>query len=102
MSISKFYDIWLTLRHVGDMSTTFPIKIPNTPNYLPYSDEDQNKTTFGDLDEEVMPEVGNKYVHASIMLPCGSQLMHGTVKACKQDLDGNPICCQSDNPILDT
>ncbi len=28
--------------------------------------------------------------------------MHGTVKACKQDLDGNPIGCQSDNPILDT
>ncbi len=28
--------------------------------------------------------------------------MCGTVKARKRDLDGNPIGCQSDNPILDT
>ncbi len=28
MLISKFYDIWPTLRHVKDMSTTFPTKVP--------------------------------------------------------------------------
>ncbi len=78
------------------------VGIPDTPEYLLYSGEDQNETTFPDLDEEVTPEVGDKYVHALVILPCGSQLMHGTVKSCKQDLDGNPIGCRSDNPILDT
>ncbi len=57
------------------------VGIPDTPDYLPYSDGDQNKTMFPDLDEEVMPEVGNKYKQSSVMLPCGSQLMCGTVKA---------------------
>ncbi len=58
--------------------------------------------TFPDLDEEVIPEVGDEYVHASIMLPCRSQMMCGMVQACKQDLDGNPIGHHLDNPILDT
>ncbi len=78
------------------------VGIPDTPEYLLYSDEDQNETTFPDLDEEVTPEVGDKYVHASMMLPRGSQLMHGTMKVRKQDPDGNPIGQRSDNPILDT
>ncbi len=43
------------------------VGIPDTPEYLPYSDEDQNETTFPDLDEEVTPEVCDKYVHASCM-----------------------------------
>ncbi len=67
------------------------VGIPNTPEYLPYSDEDQNETMFPDLDEEVTPEAGDKYLHASVMLLRGSQLMHGTVEAHKQDLDGNLI-----------
>ncbi len=46
-----------------------------------------------------MPEVGNEYAYALLMLLCGSQMMHGTVKAFKWDLDGNPIGCQYDNPI---
>ncbi len=36
------------------------------------------------------------------MHPRESQMMRGTVKSCKRDLDGNPIGCQSDIPILDT
>ncbi len=44
----------------------------------------------------------DEYMHALVVLPRGSQMMHGTIKACKRDLDGNPICWQSDNPILDT
>ncbi len=56
---------------------------------------------FPDVDEEVTPEVGDEYVHALVMLPHGSGMMCGTVKAQKWDLDGNPIGCQSDNPILD-
>ena len=58
--------------------------------------------TFPDLDKEIMPEVGDEYVHALVMLPRGSQMTCGTVKVRKQDLDDNPIGCQSDNPILDT
>ncbi len=47
--------------------------------------------TFPNLDEEVTPEVGDEYVHASVMLPNGSGMMRGTVKAQKRDKDGNPI-----------
>ncbi len=57
------------------------VGIPNTPKYIPYSDDDQNEKTFPDLDEEITPEVGDEYVHASVMLLHGSQLMCGTVKA---------------------
>ncbi len=39
--------------------------------------------TFPDLDEEVTPEAGDEYVHASVMLLCGSQMMQGTAKAHK-------------------
>ena len=46
------------------------VGIPETPEYVQYSDEDHNKTTFPDLDEEIMPELGDEYVHVSIMLPC--------------------------------
>ncbi len=54
------------------------------------------------MDEEITPKVGDEYVHVSVMLLHGSQKMCGTVRAHKWDLDGNPIGCQSDNPILDT
>ncbi len=54
------------------------------------------------MDNEVTPEAGNEYVHALLMLLHGSQLMRVTVKARQWDLDGNPIGCQLDNPILDT
>ncbi len=90
---------------LGDKLTRAELEevgIPDTPEHLPYVDEDQNKRTFPDLDEEVTPEAGDEYVHALVMLPCGSQMMSGTVRARKRDLDGNPIGCRSDNPILDT
>ncbi len=68
------------------------VGIPNIPEYVPYADKDQNKMIFPDLDEEVMPEVSGEYMHLSVILPHGNHIMHGTVKACTQDLDGNPIC----------
>ena len=46
--------------------------------------------TFPHLDEEIMPEAGDEYIHTSVMLPRGSQMMQGTLKAHKQDQDGNP------------
>ncbi len=54
------------------------VGIPDTPEYIPYADEDQNKVRFPDLDNEVAPEVGDDYMHASVMILCGSQMMHGT------------------------
>ncbi len=36
------------------------VGIPNTPEYIPYSDEDQNEKMFPDLDEDIMPEVGDQ------------------------------------------
>ncbi len=66
------------------------VSILDTLECVPYADEDQNEMTFPDLDEEITSGVGDKYVHASMMLPCGSQTMHGTVIACKQDHNGNP------------
>ncbi len=99
----------VTLRETAEESLGEKLKcaelkevgIPNTLEYLLYSDKDQNETIFPDLDEEVTPEVGDEYVHALVMLPCGSQLIHGTMKARKRDLDGNPIGHQLDNPLLD-
>ncbi len=67
-----------------------------------FTDEDQNYTTFLCLDKEVTPEVGDKYVHASEILPLGIQMMHGNVRAHIWDCDGNPICHRSNNPIIDT
>ncbi len=80
--------------HLGDKLTRADLEevgVLDTPEYLPYVDEDQKEMTFPDLDDEVTPEAGDEYVHASIMLLCGSQMMQGTVKALKQDLDGIPI-----------
>ncbi len=54
------------------------VSIPDTPEYLPCTDKDQNKAMFPDLDKEIMLEVGNEYVHASIMLPHGSQIVCST------------------------
>ncbi len=63
------------------------------PEYILYTDEDQNERTFPDLDEEGTPKVGDEYMHASVMLPHGSQMMHSIIRACKQDLDSKPIGC---------
>ncbi len=80
---------WDALEEVG---------IPDTPEYLPYANKDQNEGMFPNLDEEITPETGDEYVYASIMLPRGSKMVCGAVIACKHDKDGNPIRRQSDNP----
>ncbi len=49
--------------HLGTKPTCAKLDevgIPDTLECLPYSDEDQNESTFPDLDEEVTPEVGDK------------------------------------------
>jgi hypothetical protein len=53
-------------------------------------------------DAEVMPEIGDNYLSAELMLPKGGVLVKGHVTARKRDWDGNPIGHANDNPILDT
>ncbi len=88
--------------HLGARLTCVKLEevgMTDTLQYVLYADKNQHETTFPDLDEETMPEVGDEYVHTLVMLLRGSQMMCGTVRACKQDLDGNPIL--PTNPILD-
>ncbi len=42
------------------------VGIPDTPQYILFVNKDQNKMTFLDLGEEIMPDAGDKYVSASI------------------------------------
>ncbi len=78
------------------------VGISDTLGYIPYADKDQNEMNLSDMDEEGTPEVGDEYLHVSVTLLCGSQMIHGTINTHKQDLDGNPICCWLDIWILDT
>ncbi len=53
-----------TKEHLGARLTLTELKevsISDTPENVLYTNEDQNETTFPDLDEEVMPELGNEY-----------------------------------------
>ncbi len=76
------------------------VGIPDMPEYVPYADEDQNKMAFFDLDKEITPEAGNKYVQTFVMHSYG-WMMCGTVKACKYDCGSNPVGCRLVNLILD-
>ncbi len=49
-----------------------------------------------------MPETGDNYLSAELMLPKGGVLVKGHVTAHKGDRDGNPVGRANDNPILDT
>ncbi len=85
-----------TEKHLGAKLTHNELEevgIPDTSEYVPYADEDQNEMKFPDWDEEFPPEVGDKYIHLSVMLPCGSQMIHCTFIASKWECDGHPIGC---------
>ncbi len=45
---------------------------PSMPVFVLYADKNQNQKIFPNLDEEIMPEVGDKYMHASVIFSCGS------------------------------
>ncbi len=53
------------------------------------------------LDEEVTSEVGDKYVQASIMIPCSINFAWGTVVSHKRNTEGNIIQHAHVNLILD-
>jgi hypothetical protein len=68
----------------------------------------------GDVDDEIptsslgidvklpMLEAGDNYVNASLMLPRGNLLAHGTVIGRKRDARGDPIGYANANPIMDS
>jgi hypothetical protein len=49
-----------------------------------------------------MPEAGDNYVNASLMLPRSNLLVHGTVIGQKRDARGDPIGNANANPIMDS
>jgi hypothetical protein len=71
-----------------------------TPDPTYYDDTDAMDPEYGDA--EVMPEIGDNYLSAELMLPKGGVLVKGRITACKRDRDGNPCGRANDNPILDT
>ncbi len=68
----------------------------------------------GDADDEIpspslgvdvelpMPEAGDNYVNASLMLPRGNSLARGTVIGQKRDARGDPIGNANTDPIMDS
>jgi len=68
----------------------------------------------GDADDEIpspslgvdvelpMPEAGDNYVNASLMLPRGNSLARGTVIGQKRDARGDPIGNTNTDPIMDS
>ena len=59
------------------------IGLESIPQYDPYEDETQNEQTFPQLTEELglMPEVGDYYIWAEILLSSGDQMARGHVVA---------------------
>ncbi len=59
MSISKFYNIWPTLRQVGNMLTKFPIKQGRESGNSKYDEEDMSEGSFNGEEEvlEIMQSV---------------------------------------------
>ena len=65
--------------------------LENTPQYDPFEDESQNKQIFPQLAEDLepMPEVGNHYIGAEILIPRGNQMARGHVMTWSCDANGN-------------
>ena len=108
----------------------FPdLDIPDTPELNPFDDVDYagrddewvkrwrvftGDGLTGDADDEIpslsigvdvelpTPEAGDNYVNASLMLPRGNSLAHGTVIGRKRDARGDPIGNANANPIMDS
>ena len=78
--------------------------LENTPQYDRYEDEIQNEQTFLQLAErlEPMPEVGDHYTGAKILLYRGNKMARGHVVARSHDASGNSIGRAHLNHNLDT
>ena len=74
------------------------IVLENTLQYDLYEDETQNEQTFPQLAEELepMPEVGDQYIGAEILLPRRNKMARG------HNTGGNVMGRVHANPIIDT
>ncbi len=71
-----------------------------TPDPTYYDDTNAMDPEYGDA--EVIPEIGDNYLSAELILPKGGVMVKGRVTARKRDRDSNPVGRANDNPILDT
>ena len=67
------------------------IGLEYAPQYDPYEDETRNEQTFPQPAEvlEPMPEVGDHYIGAEILLPRGNEIAGDHVVAWSHDASGN-------------
>ena len=63
--------------------------LDSTPDYDPYSDDDQPATQQPDEDDLPTPEAQDTYVGARVNLPVGGTMRTGIVKSRARDSDGN-------------
>ena len=80
------------------------IGLENTPQYDSYEDEIQNKQSFPHLAAvlEPMPELGDHYVGAEILLSKEDDMARGHVVAWNHDTNENIMNRFHTNPILNT
>ncbi len=71
-----------------------------TPDPEYFDDTNVIDPDYGDA--EIMPEMGDNYLSAELMLPKGGVMVKGRVTMQKCDQDSNPIGLANNNPILDT
>jgi hypothetical protein len=71
-----------------------------TPDPTYYDDTNAKDPKYGDA--EVMPETGDNYLSAELVLPKGGVLVKGCMTVHKCDWDGNLVVHTNDNLILDT
>ncbi len=87
--------------HLGPAATVQDFPAENlTPDPDHFDDSNPIDPDYGAA--ETTPEMGDNYLSAEIMLPCGGTMVKGRVAARKHDRDGNPIGLANVNPILDT
>ena len=94
--IYKRLGSWVLQKELEDVG------LENIPQYTPYENERQNKQSFPQLAEELepIPEVGDHYIGAEILLPRGDKMTRGHVVTRSQDAIGNVM--GRSHPILDT
>ena len=67
-----------------------------------HHDKDANSIDSDHGNLEVTPELGDNFISAKILIPCGGFLSRGQVTRRKRDADGNHIGRSHTNPVLDT
>ena len=90
-------EFWVLPRHFEDRG------LENTQTYDPYENEMQNEQTFSQLAQEIepMPEMGDNYIGAEIMLPRGVKMARGHEVVWSCNANGKVMDKAHENPIMD-